>query len=400
MAIVSARSYFDSVSTEFDVATEDLSHLEIRGTEKGLHYFYDRERAKGRALVKDFILEDKPRTATVVTVTLVKKPEGCSPRLRFWKKDKTKVGQAALEVLDSPDTASVKASVDTADAHENLWKLIAFLQSFRGIVLPEEGFSVVADDAAKLADLLRSEDKGEVLEAIRTALGSTLTEKDISLIADRKQELAEFERLLNDDGYFAKHRLFTKEAPEAVWQNFFERNQWIFGYGLNLIAMTGMDEGKLERYTTGANVFTRSGNRIDALMRSRGFISTLLFCEIKTHRTPLLGSLYREPATYGLHKELTGSVAQVQKTTRKALRQFSDQMTEHIKASGERTGTEYSVSRPRQVVVIGKLDQFDDGYGVNPEKLETFELFRTSLSDTEIITYDELYQRARFIVEN
>jgi hypothetical protein len=52
------------------------------------------------------------------------------------------------------------------------------------------------------------------------------------------------------------------------------------------------------------------------------------------------------------------------------------------------------------VVVIGKLDQFDDGFGVNPEKLETFELFRTSLTDTEIMTYDELYQRARFIVEN
>ena len=247
---------------------------------------------------------------------------------------------------------------------------------------------------------MASEEQGEVLEAIRTALGSSLTEKDISLIANRKQELAEFERLLNDDAYFAAHRLFTDEAPEAVWQDFFERNQWIFGYGLNLIATSGMDEGKLERYTTGANVFTRAGSRIDALMRSRGFVSTLLFCEIKTHKTPLLGPLYRKPATYGLHRELTGSVAQVQKTTRKALRQFSDQMAEHIKASGERTSVEYSVSRPRQVVVIGKLDQFDDGFGVNPEKLETFELFRTSLTDTEIMTYDELYQRARFIVEN
>ena len=400
MAPIPARGILDTFSTEFNVATEDLSCLEIRDSEKGIHYFYDRDRKNGRALVKDFILDDKPRTATMVTVTLVKKPEGCSPRLKFWKKDKARVGQIALEVSDSPDAASVKASVDTADSHENLWKLIAFLQTFRGIVLPEDGFSVVTDDAATLAGLLRSENKGEVLEAIRTALGSTLTERDISLIANRKQELVEFEKLLTDAEYFANHRLHTKEAPEAVWQNFFERNQWIFGYGLNLIATTGMDEGKLERYTTGANIFTRSGNRIDALMRSRGFVSTLLFCEIKTHLTPLLGPLYREPATYGLHKELTGSVAQVQKTTRRALRQFSDQMAEHIKASGERTGTEYSVSRPRQVVVIGKLNQFDDGHGVNPEKLETFELFRTSLSDTEIITYDELFQRARFIVES
>lgn len=400
MALVPARSFFDAASTEFDVTNEDFAHLEIRDNGKGLHYFYDRERSNGRALVKDFVIDEKPRTATIVTVTLVRKPDGCSPRLKFWKKDKTKVGQVAFEFLDSSGDASVKSSVDTAEAHENLWRLIAFLQSFRGIVMPHECFSVVTNDAATLAELLRSEDKGEVLEAIRAALGSTLTENDISLIANRKQELAEFHHLLNDDHYFRSHRLHTSGAPEAVWQNFFERNQWIFGYGLNLISTSGIDEGKLERYTTGANVFTRSGNRIDALMRSRGFVSTLLFCEIKTHNTPLLGPVYREPATYGLHKELTGSVTQVQKTTRKALRQFSDQMAEHIRATGERTGTEYSVSRPRQVVVIGKLDQFDNGYGVNPEKLETFELFRTSLSDTEIITYDELYQRARFIVEN
>ncbi|WP_435190580.1 hypothetical protein [Streptomyces sp. bgisy126] len=37
---------------------------------------------------------------------------------------------------------------------------------------------------------------------------------------------------------------------------------------------------------------------------------------------------------------------------------------------------------------------------VNPEKINSFELYRTSIQDVEIITFDELYQRACFIVED
>ena len=55
---------------------------------------------------------------------------------------------------------------------------------------------------------------------------------------------------------------------------------------------------------------------------------------------------------------------------------------------------------PRQVVLLGSLEEFDPGAGVNAERLETFELFRTSITDTEVITFDELYERARFIVRN
>jgi len=401
MAPVPAKSFFDMVSTEFNVATEDLLDLEIHDTDKQIQYFYDGKRTGGRALVKDFVLLDKSKTAIMVSATLVKRPEGCSPRLKFWIKDKSKTGQVGLEPNDLPDPAAVKGLVDTSKAHESLWKLIAFLQSFRGLVLPAEGYSIVPGEAAKLATLLKSENKGEALEAIRAALGSSLTDRDITLIANRKQELAEFQRLLNDSDYFAAHHEWTDERPEAVWQNFFERNRWIFGYGLNLIATDGLDEGKLERATLGNSVFAGAGNRIDALMRSRGYINTLLFCEIKRHDTDLLAKQqYRKPATYAPSWELVGGVAQVQKTTRRAIRQITTQMVDHIKPDGTPTKSQFNISRPRRVVVIGKLQEFNHEDGVNAEMMESFELFRTSVSDTEIVTYDELYQRARFIVED
>lgn len=54
--------------------------------------------------------------------------------------------------------------------------------------------------------------------------------------------------------------------------------------------------------------------------------------------------------------------------------------------------------RPRQVVVSGRSTEFAVGGSLNPEKLSSFEFYRRSILDTEIITFDELYERARFIV--
>jgi len=38
--------------------------------------------------------------------------------------------------------------------------------------------------------------------------------------------------------------------------------------------------------------------------------------------------------------------------------------------------------------------------GINEEKFSSFELFRQSLNSPEIITFDELYERTKYIVES
>ncbi|UIX29905.1 Shedu immune nuclease family protein [Streptomyces sp. GQFP] len=190
-------------------------------------------------------------------------------------------------------------------------------------------------------------------------------------------------------------------GPEAVWQGFFEENPWIFGYGLNLVACEPLDDGKLERITTGANIFTGAGKRSDAVMRSKGFISSLLLCEIKTHRTPLLASaLYRAPDVYQVSKDVVGAVAQVQKTAHKALRLVTGELHRLYRNDGAPTDIEISTARPRQVLVIGSLTEFTDRSATNPEKITSFEQYRRSIQDVEVITFDELYERACFIVED
>ncbi|MEO3852967.1 Shedu immune nuclease family protein [Streptomyces sp. B8F3] len=186
-----------------------------------------------------------------------------------------------------------------------------------------------------------------------------------------------------------------------MWQAFFEANQWIVGYGLNLIACESINDGKPECITTGANIFGGAGKRIDAIMRSKGLISSTLFCEIKTHDTELLSKTPYRAGVYRASKELGGGVAQVQKTVSKAQQLISSQFLARIyEEDGTPTGTELSTTRPRQVVVIGSLREFTRNGAVNPEKMSSFERYRTSIQDVEVITFDELYERACFIVED
>ena len=385
------------LTTEFDVTRQDFSDLEIRGT--GFPYFYD---TRGGRLITEFLLDDRPQVATLCHVTLINKDGVLSPRIKLWKKDKTKAGRTpATEAIPGTEAPQiVKALVDTSDVHENFWKVISFLQSCVGLDLPGSSLRLVGDDEAELARLLADQDRTTLLEAVRTAVGGALTEEDIRLISNRKSQLQRFRQLLNDSEFFEQERSQVA-GPEAVWQGFFEENPWIFGYGLTLVACGPLDDGKLERITTGANIFTGAGKRSDAVMRSKGFISSLLFCEIKTHRTSLLaGAPYRFPDVYQVSKDVVGAVAQVQKTAHKAQRLVSGEMHKHYRDDGAPTDIEVSTARPRQVLVIGSLSEFTDGGAANPEKITSFEQYRRSIQDVEVITFDELYQRACFIVED
>ena len=49
--------------------------------------------------------------------------------------------------------------------------------------------------------------------------------------------------------------------------------------------------------------------------------------------------------------------------------------------------------------MIGSLDQLRVGGRANLEMVSSFKLYRRTVHDLEIITFDELYERARFIVQ-
>jgi len=226
-----------------------------------------------------------------------------------------------------------------------------------------------------------------------------ITKSDVVAFAYRKKQLEVFGNLLNDDGYFeSTMQEWGKRRREDVWQKFFEENSWIFGYGLNYIFTSHLEGKKLEQVTTGYSI-QGAGKRVDALMKTRGYISSLCFVEIKTHKTRLLHHKeHYRPDCWRVSDELAGSISQIQKTVQKAVKDIQTKI-EFESKDGDPTGEIAFLYQPKAYVVIGSLSEFVSGSKVNEQKFSSFELFRRNTANPEIITFDELYERAAFIVQ-
>lgn len=70
-----------------------------------------------------------------------------------------------------------------------------------------------------------------------------------------------------------------------------------------------------------------------------------------------------------------------------------------MSADGNPTGETLFTTEPRSYVICGNLGEFQAEHGISERKFRSFELYRRNLIRPEIVTFDELYERARFIVE-
>jgi hypothetical protein len=391
----------DRERKQFVVGEDDFADLEFnpKQDDSGFHWFRDRRRNR---LVTEFVLDRTPQTLTYCEVKLIAKGPTFEPRLHLKKDNRTQAGwERGKEAIESDEkNIVVKASIDLSKAHENFWRLATFLSSFEAITVPGKRLSlVVADEeAAGLVDLMKRDGKPRVLEVVKAAVGGALTESDVRLLVDRKAALAEFEKLIHDHGYIERVREHTQaEGEEKVWQRFFEDHPWIFGYGLKLIAAEGLED-KLEQTTTGASAFDAKGDRVDALMATKGLIQSLMFTELKTASTKLIAEREYRSGVYPPTRELAGAVSQVQTTAHRAIRRLED-LHRPIGSDGWPTDLVGTI-RPRLVVVVGTLGQFRRDDDVNHDRYRSFELYRRSIDDVEIITFDELLARARYIARH
>jgi hypothetical protein len=222
--------------------------------------------------------------------------------------------------------------------------------------------------------------------------------RDLITVGRRRKQLQRFEHLLHDPDYFASERERLHCRPEDVWQDFFEANTWIFGYGLSYQFLSNLDDRKLEQVVRGRDLMA-AGKRADAIMKTRGIISSLCFLEIKRHDTPLLGSDQYRADVWPPSAELTGGVSQVQTGVHAAIETLGHKLIPRGD-TGDPTGEILFNIEPRSCLVVGSLGQFQTDRGINVPKYRSFELYRRHTWRPEIITFDELLERARFIVEH
>ena len=139
----------------------------------------------------------------------------------------------------------------------------------------------------------------------------------------------------------------------------------------------------------GTTVTGRGAQRGDHMLATVADVRFSVIVEIKRPETALVVDEYRN-GVYALGGDLTGGVSQIQVNCRTWAIEGSrsEANVELMREAGVET------VQPKGILVIGRTSQLDD-----PAKVRTFELFRQNLANPEIITFDELLARARFIAD-
>ncbi|ENA1802965.1 DUF4263 domain-containing protein [Flavobacterium psychrophilum] len=313
-----------------------------------------------------------------------------------------------IQNFNSNDNPIKNAPKEVSFRGKEIERLYFFLKSIKEVSFPDGNTFNVKDEELKkmlLNDTQLNKLIQDNFELLQEALQNNVTSKDLINFGYRKAQLSIFDKLLNETGFFETYKqelivlkeLKTDSGKEAVWQKFFEKNTWILGYGLDYIFNSELDDKKLEQVTTGAD-FQGAGKRIDGLLKSKGAINSLCFCELKLSTDSLLKQLkvpYRSEA-WQISDALSGAIAQVQRTIQKAIKGI-DTKTSIKDKEGYLTGEELYLYNPKGFIIIGKQDEFINDKGINEIKYSSFEMFRKNLKNIDIITYDELYQRAYYI---
>ena len=289
----------------------------------------------------------------------------------------------------------VKLKLDSKSTKILYEKLCEFycIANEKGVVQGVNQFSVekaneivkVTSDRKIIIERLLSENYGEEVwnELVETDPDLATKLSNAKLQANRKTVLEEFRKNIDNN-----------KLNENYWQQFFIKNNWIFGYGLNYQFLNIIED----QPDYGGRNFTGKGSqRGDFLTQTSGQTKFTVLVEIKTPKTKLFtykknGELEenRNGACL-LSRHILGGVSQIQINSRTWSLDSQDKKNANVL---EKNNT-YTI-QPKGILVIGNTLELKD----NEDKTNTFEEYRRNIYNPEIITFDELYERAKFIVKS
>lgn len=302
------------------------------------------------------------------------------------------------ELLKGAVITLLQELADQDDLNDDEFRYISdlYIKMAEGRLTPAMIDNIVnaLDDDAEgaLADRLIQEHPAKAIDLVE----NDQTERDVVALAYRREQVERFGKMLSDPTYFTELRSeWRLERDENVWQKFFQENQWILGYGLSYQFLVGVDD-KLEQDTRGRTLES-PGKRVDALMKTVGEVRALCLVELKTHKTALTVKTKPRSGIAQISSDLSAAIAQIQGTVATRERGMND--TFEPRDSDGRSLDQIYQYQPRSLLVVGSLREFIDGDRVLAFNYRTFEIFRKNILSPEIVTFDELYARARHIVK-
>ncbi len=369
----------ESGREDFVVGIDKLKDIQISPPKENSSFcwFYH---ARRKHLIKYFVLSEQPQVIVRCDVRLIVTAGKLIPRFKFSKRRRESPDVVVTEELEGArKNCLVKASVDLDTASRQFWELLSYFQQMAELDLPKEKFSLITAEDRQFVNAVLQRGPATAKQIIQAvSQGVSFSESDINELLQRKQKLAEFRLALD-----------TQAENEGWWQKFFEHNKWIFGYGLNYVILRVEEP---QAHVVGAAVTGKGAQKTDFLTSSGPSKFTVLV-EIKTPQTQLLRG--KEPirsGAWGFDTELTDALAQINANVESwgTIGQNSAQNKQFMEEKQLRR-----TPKPKGIIVIGMLRALEH----DQAKLDTFEIFRKGIHGIEIITFDELHDRARYIVE-
>lgn len=283
-------------------------------------------------------------------------------------------------------------------------KLLSYLQLFSGldlkniterrIALAEDTLPGIDEDTKKkVKTLLLRKDGQQIVEEVLNS--GIITSSDIVNIGYRKKQLEIFEKLLNEPEYidiYVKENNITDIRVESVWQYFFKTNYWIFGYGLDYRFLGILQK---EARLSPTDIAGKDAAIGDFLLGCNKFT---VIVELKRPDTALFGTDKNRSNSWTLSPDFISAVSQI--LEQKASWQVFSETNQGKNFDDKGNLIDQKTVDCKSILVIGDTKQFEGNNKEQQIKAKTFELFRRDSRNIDVMTYDELYERAKFIVSH
>ncbi len=270
-------------------------------------------------------------------------------------------------------------------------KLLEFLEKLKFIDFTDSSRFKISQNSIVVEKIVSDEDQA-LLDTIKSLKGGnrsnflesltaekTFTENDLNVLSGRKAGLKIF-----------KEQLYEKSGwKEPNWQEFFKDNPWIFGHGLDYRFLSILNR---EASVSDVDLDGKDTVKADYLLGANDFT---VLVEMKEPNTPLFrGKKKIRSRTWGLSTELMDAVSQI--LVQKSEWLVNSQTGTHYDEQGGKI--KQNTIDPKAILVVGMKSSIIGTDREIETKLKTFELFRRDSRNVEIVTYDELYKRAFYIV--
>ncbi len=364
-------------------------------------FYYFKHQSKG--LIKHFILKKGVQCQKSCDVALIKKENGMlTPRFNFYIWNTTKKVKEEFD-RGEINKSFIKSNISLDDCYQEFLTLLDFFGSFNGVEIGDTAFQVV-DKNAFLHNFKTQEEAQKIKDLSQILSEGNISEEDIkkALLDNRKQVLEEFKRLLEDKNYWNTYHDKNKDikgtGEEAVWHYFLKKYDWILGLNVDIRFIREF----IDEADAGIpNTIGKGNPEADQI----GWSDYTTLIEFKTSNTNIFTEKKKNTSranTWSFSSYFIDGVSQclAQKTDWEKCHRSKDLI------SGKEEIIDQNKIRtvdPKSIFLIGSKFREISEISLNPEiitKRDTFERFRRNNRNVEIITFDELYERAYFVVYN